>query len=179
MNTSVNENSKKKTKKLGRFNFIDCILIIIFLLVIATVFYVFTPYSAIKKLASNQTREIQYTVEISGVDEKFINMIKENDLAVDAVSKNSLGTVVRVEYSKYTQLNYVPSENSETEGVLVEGVLSEYPNKHNITITISATADYEAGIGYSVNNRRIAVGEKISLRFPDYSGEGYCSLISY
>jgi hypothetical protein len=55
-----------------------------------------------------------------------------------------------------------------------EGVLSEHPNKFNLLVTISTTANYAEGSGYSVNATRIAVGEKLALRFPDYVAEGYC-----
>ena len=57
---------------------------------------------------------------------------------------------------------------------LEEGTVVEYDDKINLLITVSATATYTEGKGYAVNERRIAVGEKLSVRFPDFAGEGYC-----
>ena len=71
-------------------------------------------------------------------------------------------------------MQYVINENPEDGSKKTEGVLAEYPDKYNVIITISAEASYAAEKGYSVNGTRIAVGEKMSLRFPDYVGEGYC-----
>ena len=172
MNNSINGNAsfgKVKKKRAGRFNFIDLIFVVLILLVIGILVQIFSPISLIKNLTSNQTKEIQYTVEFLGVDQEFIDRIQEDDVVIDSVSKNTMGAVVAVDYNtKYSELQYV--ENG-AEG---EGVLSEYPNKYNLLVTISATADYQSEIGYSVHATRIAVGEKLSLRFPDYAAEGYC-----
>ena len=172
MNHATNNIAPKTSQKKrnGRFNLIDLIFVMIILLLIATIVYVFAPFNWIRTLAKSQTQTIQYTVEITGVDEAFINKIKENDVVVDSVSKNNLGTVSQeVDYhTKYSELSYV-MEDSEAKAVLVE-----YPDRYNLTVTITATADYMEGSGYSVNGCRIAVGEKMALRFPDYACEGYC-----
>ena len=47
-----------------------------------------------------------------------------------------------------------------------------------VCVTISVMADYDEGEGYSVGGRRIAVGEKLALRFTDFAGEGYCINLS-
>ncbi|MBQ2999781.1 MAG: DUF4330 family protein [Clostridia bacterium] len=160
--------TKKEKGKNGRFNLIDLILVVLVLLVIAVLIQVFSPFSLIKKLSSNQTKEIQYTIEISGVDAEFIDRIKEDDLVIDSISKNNLGKVVTVSYNTYSEFQYVETDEGG------EGVLSEHPNKFNLLVTISTTANYAEGSGYSVNATRIAVGEKLALRFPDYVAEGYC-----
>ena len=160
---------KEKKKKNGRFNLIDFILIVLILLVVAILVQVFSPISFIKNLSSNQSKEIQYTVEFLGVDQEFIDRIQEEDVVINAVSKNNMGSVVAVDYNtRYSELQYV--ENG-AEG---EGILSEHPTKFNLIVTISATANYVPEEGYSVNATRIAVGEKLALRFPDYMAEGYC-----
>jgi hypothetical protein len=45
-------------------------------------------------------------------------------------------------------------------------------------VTITVLAEYTEGEGYSVGDRRIAVGEKMSLRFPNFAAEGYCIALS-
>ena len=129
--------------------------------------YVFLPSSAIRSITADKTVEIDYAIEIIGVDEEFIDNIKQDDTVLDSVSKSNLGTVTAVDYSiQYTELKYSEEEDS--------GVLSPVLGKYNVIVTVSATAEYEEGKGYSVNGTRIAVGEKINARFPDYVCEGYC-----
>ncbi len=171
MKKNTNSPSKLKQRvKGGKFNVIDFLLIVVVLLIIGALIYVFLPSSAIKSITADKKVDIDYAIEIIGVDEEFITNIKQNDTVLDSVSKNALGTVTAVDYSiQYTELKY-NEENTENN----VGVLSPVMGKYNIIITISATADYEEGSGYSVNGTRIAVGEKIYLRFPNYLGEGYC-----
>ena len=160
--------NKKEKKKNGRFNLVDFILVVLVVLVIAILIQVFSPISLVKKLSSNQTREIQYTVEFSGVDADFINRIKEDDLVIDSVSKNNMGKVVVVSNEPYSEFLYIESLNPD------ELIPKEHPDKFNLLVTISVTANYMEGSGYSVNSTRIAIGEKLALRFPDYVAEGYC-----
>ena len=74
MNNQVNVTTKKKK---ARFNVIDLLLILIVLAIIATMIYLFVPGNIFEKLSSEREQEIQYTVEILGVDQEFINNIKE------------------------------------------------------------------------------------------------------
>lgn len=159
----------ERKKKTGHFNFIDFILIVLVCAILAAVIYIFAPFSKLRTQFANDSKTVEYTIEVLGVDEAFINKIKENDTVIDSVSKNKLGTVTAVDYNtKYTELQYVQQGDQKV------GVLAEYPHKYNITVTISVSADYVAESGYSVGNVRIAVGELYSLRFPDYACEGYC-----
>ncbi len=154
-------------KKPYRFNFIDVLLILLALAIIFVAINVIAPMPFIKKLQADQKLTIQYTVEISGVHEAYLNKIKENDAVVDSVSKNSLGTVLAVDYNNYhSELTY--DEESK------EGKLVEYTDRYDVTVTIVASGVYNEGEGYGVNATRIAVGEKMYLRFPDFVGVGYC-----
>lgn len=158
--------SKVNSNK-ARFNFIDVLLIIIALLVVVTIIYVLLPTSWINNLLADDTVSIEYTIEIQGVDEALLKNIKEQDAVIDSVSKSELGTVTAVDYNThYTTLQYDESNQS--------GVLSVVPNRYNVIITISADADFISGEGYSVNGTRIAVGEKIYVRFPNAAFESYC-----
>lgn len=164
-----NSSSLKSTRKpkAGRFNFIDFLLVVVILLIIASLVYVFLPGSIISKITADKTVKIEYAIEIIGVDRDFIDNIKENDIVLDSVSKNGLGTVTAVDYNiQYTELKYNEDENV--------GVLSPVEDKYNVIVVISAMGEYEEGSGYTVNGTRIAVGEKINARFPDYVCEAYC-----
>ena len=160
----------RPSKSRRRFNFIDLLIIVAILLLGAIVVNLFLP-SSIFKSTKNIEREIQYTVEFLGVDQSFIDKIKENDTAIDSVSKYSVGNVMLVAHNElYSELKYDEENNT--------GKFAFYEDKYNVLVTISVMAEYNEGEGYSVGGRRIAVGEKLSLRFPDYVGEGYCINLS-
>ena len=162
----INE-SKVAKKKTYRFNILDVLLILLVIGVVFVAINIVSPMSFIKKLQADSSHTIEYTVEFIGVDEDFLDTIKENDNVMDSVSKNSLGTVVAVDYNThYSELKYDEANNV--------GKLVDYTDKYNVTVTITASGNYVSGEGYNVNAHRIAVGEKMSLRFPDYVGEGYC-----
>ena len=166
----MNKGSEVKVKEGRRFNFIDLLIILAIVLLGAIVINLFFPNSVFRN-SKNVEKEIQYTVEFLCVDEAFTDMIKENDVVIDAVSKYSVGTVMAVDRNTpYTELKY-DNENKV-------GKLATYENKYNVLVTISVVAEYNEGEGYSVGGRRIAVGEKFSLRFPDYASEGYCINLS-
>ena len=153
-----------------RFNFIDVLIILAIVLLGAIVVNLFFPNSVFK-FTKNTDKEIQYTVEFLCVDEAFVDKIQENDTVIDAVSKYSVGKVILVDNNTlYSELQY-DKENGM-------GKLAAYEGKYNVLVTISVKAEYNEGEGYSVGGRRIAVGEKLSLRFPNYANEGYCINLS-
>lgn len=171
-NTSVIKNKSKKKKR--GFNFVDFLLIIIALAIVGGAVYLFSPISFLKGLTSKVNGKLDYTIEIRNVDVMFIENIKENDIVIDSVSKNTIGTVVAIDHNtKYTELDYRQTADGKYEGVLLE-----YPDRYNISVTITADAEFLAGQGYSVNNCRVAVGEKMSLRFSDFVCEGYCVYVT-
>ena len=167
-NSALADNKTYKGGK-RRFNFIDVLIILAFILIGAIVLNLFFPQGLFK--SSSVKKEIQYTVEFLGVDELFVDKIKENDTVIDSVAKYNMGNVMTVDSSMpYTELKY-----DSAEGV---GHLATFENKYNVLVTVSVAAEYNEGEGYSVGDRRIAVGEKLSLRFPDYASEGYCVSLS-
>ncbi len=166
-NNNVAVHNKKRTLKRRNFNVIDFLLVLLILVLVATLVYVFLPMSVLRGLGSKTGRDIQYSIEISCVDEDFLDDIKENDTVIDSVTKNTIGTVTAVDYGlPYTELEY-DQENSV-------GVLSPITGKYNVIVTISANAEFESGEGYLVSGTRIAVGEKLNVRFPGYVCEAYC-----
>lgn len=162
----INESTAVKQKSY-RFNILDVLLILLAIGVVFVAVNIISPMSFIKKLQSDSSHTIEYTVEFVAVDEDFIDAIKENDNVMDSVSKNALGTVVAVDYNThYSELKY-DEENHV-------GKLVDYTDKYNVTVTITADGSYISGEGYNINAHRIAVGEQMSLRFPNFVAEGYC-----
>lgn len=165
-NTSAIKPSKKAERKKGRFNIVDLIIIIVAVVLIACIVYVFLPSNIIKGLFADKSVEIEYSVEIVGVDKNFVENIKENDNVLDGVSKAEIGTVTVSSGQPYEEFIYNVTDGS-AEYVMIE-------NKQNIIVTITAKASYIEGEGYSVNGTRIAVGEKLNMVFPNYKCECYC-----
>lgn len=165
-NNNISTNTVKRTKN-KKFNFIDALLIVVAVTVAATLVYVFLPSSFFKKLLSDDTKEVQYTIEFVAVDEEFLNNVQIDNIVYDSVSKSELGKVYSVDYSNpYEELVYDESTNT--------CVLTSVEGKYNVQVTVTATSQYNEGEGYSVSGTRIAIGEKIYARFPNFVGEGYC-----
>ena len=169
-NIIPNNSTNKKSKR--RFNVIDFFIIVIALLVIAVLVYTISPWSQIKKIWTKDEVSFNYAVELRGVDAKYISLIKEGDSVINSVTKESLGKVSSIQEIKPSQtLDY------KIESEVPQGVLVDSSNLYDITVHISATAGYEEGVGYTVNGCRVAVGEQLYFRFPNYEKAGYCVAI--
>lgn len=162
-------NKTVKAGKHGRFNLVDFFLIIIVLALIAAAVSYFLPGIS-KRLAGANDVEITYSLEITGVEDKFLSRIAVGDVVYDSGNNYAIGTVKTVEQYAYTELYY----NEET-GVLET---KEHPDLKNIVITISASAIYNSGEGYSINGTRMAVGKSYNIRFPEYAAVANCIELS-
>ena len=173
MNNNNNHSMHQRSKGAYRFNFVDLILVLLCIAIVAGCAYIFSPNFKIDLFNKKEAVTIQYVVEIKGVDEEFVEMIKENNTVIDSVSKNELGTVVAIDQSaKYSELSHTKIEDNYV------GVLVDHPTKYNLIVTISANGEFENEVGYSVNTRRIAVGEQLNLKFPNFTCECYCIALS-
>lgn len=158
-NTNNSTVNQKKTKR--KFNIIDFLVLILVAAIIGLAIYAVVHWSNIKSLWASDTVSLTYAVEFRGVDQEFIDNISKDNTVTDAVSKNPLGTVTSI-------------DKTEAYTIFSNGKFIDSPDKFNVTVSISATAEYEEGVGYTVNGRRIAVGEIIEMRFPKFSSVGYC-----
>lgn len=171
--TSHSGNTPNMKKKKRKFNLVDLFIVLIVAIIIFVLIYVISPWSHLEKLWTSDEITFQYAVEIRGVDANFINLIKEGDTALNSVNKNSLGSISSIEeIKKNSVLDYTVDENG-----VAYGILTEYPDKYDITVHITATAKHEEGVGYTVNGCRVAVGEELFLRFPNFTCSGYCVAI--
>ena len=161
----------KFRKQRKKFNFIDFLILLFVLAFVFVVINVFSPMSFFKKMRYDAEKTVTYAVEFREVDKEFIDKIAENDKVIDSVSKHTMGVVQSVEKRDFTTLEY--------DSVNGNAVYATHLDKYNVIVTISAKSTYRVGEGYSINDCRIAVGEKLALRFPNYSGEGYCINLSF
>ena len=151
-----------------RFNLIDFFVALIVLLAVAALIVYFLP-GATERFSSNSEVEITYVLEFRGIDEAFIANIHGGDSVYNASQNFDMGTVKSVAIESYSVLEYDASSG--------EGVMKEHPTLKTIVITISSSAIYTDGEGYSINGERIAVGGKYSVRFSDFAGTAYCTQI--
>ncbi len=177
MNNSSNKNAALGKKKRGKFNFVDATLILILLLVIAALIYVFSPISLIKNMMLSQEKTIEYTILVTDVEIDSLEKFEEQVSLIDSVNKGTLGTVTTIKADTHTEYTPVKDTNKDGEEVYVMKKI-EYPDKYDVLITVRTTADYIKDQGYTVGSTRIAVGEKMNLKFPNYVCSGYCESIS-
>ena len=182
MNNNINNSTPKMKKSKRKFNIIDVLVVILIVAVISVAIYAVYAWSDIKSLWSKNVVELTYVVEFRNVDKEFVDNIESSvgTTVIDSVSKNSIGKVDSIEsIKKYSVLDYeekAEEKNDDTTTtVSYNGVIAEYPDRYNITVYIKDTAaEYQQDIGYTINGRRIAVGEIISVRFPEFSADAYC-----
>lgn len=168
-----NSNISHKAKKKRTFNIVDFFIVVAILVAVAILIYAFSPWSQLKKLWALDEVTIDYTVVIREVDKADTTKINKDDAVTDSVTKNPLGTVTSIgAIANSTELTYIEDENGDAQGVL-----SEIPDKYDVTVHITAVANYEEGVGYTVNGCRIAVGEELHLRFPQYVHSGFCTAL--
>ena len=154
-------------KKKGRFNLMDLFLILFIAgLVFFTVFVV-DPFSIGLFDKEEQSVALEYTVRIENVEVAFIDKIKVRNEVVDASIKASLGFVSSVENDTPHAEPYY-----DYQADLVS--MKEYPDRYDLIVTITTNASFTEGVGYTVNGRRVAVGAKLYMMFPEFLGEGYC-----
>ena len=133
-----------------------------------------TPFSLFDNTA-DEVRSVTYTVEIAGVDRDFVSALRVGDTVTDKETGEVIGTVTEINARPYAPYTNIPTE--EKDPVLDSYVVTkaEYPESFNtVEITISVDADYTAGVGYAVEDCRIAVGREYDLYFPRYAGKGVC-----
>lgn len=163
------ENSQKvQAKGRVRFNIIDLFLILVVILTVTALVAYFLP-GITDRFSSGGEVEITYVLEFRGVDDMFIANIQNGDNAYDARQNFSMGVVKTVATESYETLEYDVDTGS--------AVMREHPEKKTLIITVTTSAIYTDGEGYSINGERIAVGGKYDMRFPNFTGTAYCTQI--
>ena len=164
-----NENSMKvNAKGRLRFNIVDFFVVLFVVLVLVASVAYFVP-EITERFGTNSEVEITYVLEFRGVDDDFIANIQSGDNAYEGSQNFSMGTVKSVATEAFTSLEY--------DNTLGEAILKDHPAKKTLVITITATAIYTEGEGYTINGERIAVGAKYDIRFPNFAGSAYCTQV--
>lgn len=156
------KNKRIQTNKF-RFNIIDALLILVIIVAAVSLSWIVTSRDVGK--GNDGISEITYKIVVRNMREEFRNLVSVGDTIIDSVHLFTLGEVTDVSYSasKYTGTN----KNTN------EVVISDYPERIDMTITVSSPAEIIDG-SYMIGGLEIAVGSYLSFRAPDFVAEGYC-----
>jgi len=162
MNNKPNTTAKRKF----RFNFIDTILLLVIIAAAALIIYIFTSDGG---FGTVDTVTVEYQVLISGIRDEFKDFVQIGDKVIDSVGLFEIGEVTDVRYS-----TYMYAVNDPVTGTTV---LTEYPEHSDMELHIRAEASLENGI-YYINGYKIAVGTLVSFRTPNFTEQGYCTVLT-
>ena len=158
-------NSKMTGEKSGRFNFVDLLLVLLILVIAGALLIMFDPFSLSSK-DTTQEVTLRYTVEIKDVSNEMKNNVKSGEKVLNSTTDYDMGTVVAVEPQSSFEWEYNEGDDYMSKKYKTD--------KSDMIITIDVKAVYEEEMGYMIDGKHIAVGALLSLRFPNFTGSGYC-----
>ncbi len=172
----MEENKIKAARQTGsrRLNVLDVVIIVTAVMLIA-VAVVWSVPRLQTFFTTNDTVQITYTVVFENVDESVYDRILLDQTVIDAESGRELGTVALTPES-VSYYDFVLGTDAEGNDVAQKQPYDTLGK--NVTVTIRANAEYSEGKGYTVEGHRIAIGAEMQLRFPGFTGTGYCNGIA-
>jgi cytoskeletal protein RodZ len=165
---------KKERSRRGLFLIADVVLLAVIVAAIFFMVSLLTPFSLFDN-NKDEARTVTYTVEFKGVEKDAFASLRKGDTVVDKATGAVVGVVTDLEPRKYVVYTDVPT--AEKDETLDSHVVTrtEYPEEFTtVSVTVTVTADYAEGVGYSVDGCRIAVGREYELNFPGCAGKGVC-----
>ncbi len=178
-NISQNENnSVQKKKKNKTFNIVDLFVLLLIITLIAALIYAFSPWNFIKSKLNSDKEKVEYVVKIENVDvalQEVKNIISAGQTVLYAETGKEIGHVIGFEFDEAKTLSYKKDQGYGDE---IVGDMSDISDKCTLLLIINVDADYKKDVGYTANGQRIAVGEKLSVKLPNFSGNGICTDIS-
>ncbi len=166
------ENADNKRRWL--FLSVDILLLVAILAAIFFLVVLLTPFDPFGG-AKKEDRMVEYAVEFAGVKRDEVQALQMGQEVIDATTGSVVGEIVNIESRAYEVYTTVPSKVTQQEGehALYLVTKNTYPEEYQtVTVTIRVLAEYEEGVGYYVEDCRIAVGRTYELRFPTFAGEG-------
>lgn len=155
----------RDVRKRGKWNVVDLLLLAGGMALIAGVVFALGFFHD----DTGQSVTLSYTVCIGNVDDTYRDKIQVGDTVLDATTKRFLGRVAAVDNTRsHTVFRY----DEETGGQMVA-----VPDSYDIVITVLSEGLFEDKVGYTVEQKRLAVGAEYTLLFPNYAGSGYCTSI--
>ena len=156
-----------ETKK-ARFNFIDAIIILVILAVIGAAVYLIAVESRVNRSAN--MGNIDYVVRISGVSEDALSFISVGDAVKDSVSGETMGIIRTVRTEKTRYYGSVAKKNADGSYTLPK---SEYPDRYDVYVTISANATEDARGIYYIGTTKILTGSAVYFKVSSFASVSY------
>ena len=161
--------SERRSRRTG-FNFVDAIIILCIVSVIALMYFVYSPLELLGIGVKDSV--IIYTVRVSGVPAEYAAAINPGDTLSDK-DGYVLGKVAsEVEIEPHSLYEY--KENEDGNGGIVR---ITHPDLVDLVITVSASAE-KSRDGYTVDGKRIAVEAEYQLLLPKFEAKGICISLS-
>ncbi|MBO4353824.1 MAG: DUF4330 domain-containing protein [Clostridia bacterium] len=160
-----NQTEKRST----RFNFIDAVIILAVLLVIAAIVWIILLQNG--TVGADETADIKYTVKISSVREEFVSAVKEGDEAVNSSTGAAIGKITGVKTEKAKYINADSAVKGE-DGTYTASV-AEYPDTYDVYVTVSVTAKVSANGVLYVDGNKILIGSPLYFRDGAFAAKGF------
>lgn len=154
----------KKRKQAYRFNWFDILVAVIVIAAIVFGAWFFSQRGGVAGITS-ETAKVTYKIEFQRVIADVKDAPRAGDEVRDAIKRYRLGKVVHVESSEQIEL-----VEDTISGKVIESVS---PGLYTVILTIEADAVINDG-RVTVDGETIAVGSRMVIRTPHFSGEGYC-----
>ncbi len=170
--------TKKNETKKHKYNFIDFVLIIVALAIVAV-----GAYFIVKGVVPQTTESaITFTVEVHDVDNEAVNDIGIGDLISYLDTKTYLGTVKKItvtpEKVECVVNETVEALNEQGETVTsVEKKVKTVDSSLYSTVSITLTAVADTSVGIEVNGVQILSGETIAIYSRNFAGTGMITAI--
>lgn len=151
-----------------RFNFVDALIILIILAVVGAAVYLIVSGSS-EGIGTGKA-VVSFTVRISSVDEASLPLIRENGVVKNSSSGKPIGTIraVRTEKTRYYGTTAIPAESG---GYTV--ATTEYTDKYDVYVTISAGAEKGKNDVYRTDDIRLLIGSPLNFKVPYFAQVSY------
>lgn len=159
-------------RKKARFNFIDALIILFILAVIAAAVYL--VMNVFRQPRAVNAGNIEFDVRISDVDESVLALIKEGDTVKDSVTGSVLGKIVSVRSEK---AKYYGTVAVEEDGILTLAT-TDYEEKYDVYVKISTSAEKDERGIHTVGSTRIVIGSTVYFKVPSFASVAYITEFS-
>lgn len=140
----------EKGKLFGRISVIDCLIILVFLVVIAGTAYKFLGNDEIT-VTKNDT--FTTVIRIDGVKDFYLDAIHTGDVVYE-LNGGKLGTITKVESEPYRAIL-----SGDKEGEYLT-----YENRYTIYVTLATKGTVNSSGFYAEGNRQLFSGASISIQ---------------
>ena len=135
-----------------KFNIIDVLILIVFVMIIAVGCFVYFNMTNDDAVVETNTTKIEFVVEVRDLSEDAANSFKVGDSVTLGETTSGTGVISSVEVVPFTKW----VENVEDGEI----VISEVPNRYTANVTISSEVS-KSDIAYTSGSEEIAVGRKM------------------